>query len=638
MGKAESKRSLSTVVGTLVWMVSLAVLGLAIAAMSCAHPVADDFARAAVTNWLDYMYRVMYLTWSGRWASIGIAAFVLPRIDLVNSYPLLIAILACVQLLGCAAYAGILADRRPLIAFSLPLFAMLWAGMPGLATGFYWFTGNVENQLPASCALVLVCGAMHRARGGAVGKLALLYDAILAALAFVIPGMHELSGLMLCIVLGAAASVAYASGRPLRTWIILLGAATAGFLVTFMAPGNVIRAENSDFPDRENVQVTVRLAFSQAIGTLPWWIADPKLLAATLCLVFWPGRRDLPWSRSRWRWLIPAASILLVAVGFAAPSWAIGNLMPERTLSTIYIVFVLGWFATMLVCFGPWANLPRLDRFRERIVLLAAIAFAASLLLTGNWPRVARALWAEAPVWHAAQAREDALLMAARAAREKDAVVPYVPPPPFFIMDEPVKPEAAAFPNMFVALYYGFDTIRMAEPEMETVAAWDFSRRPPGTGGWVLNRAALRIDDTGAVLGATADLDYLAIGSLLGFEVDGSERIEAEVSAWRVSPESGRVEVPLGLVVVFYAERLKPGVQSNWPFSVEGNANLLPVPGNPGTYRAPMEGRKGWRNIQDYLFISVKTGSISGPDKNRGVRFEIHLKSIRIVRPRTAPR
>ena len=128
-------------------------------------------------------------------------------------------------------------------------------------------------------------------------------------MAIVATGMHELFGLLLCIVLAVGTAIAFRVGHHSRwLWLGVLAVAIIGLVFVLAAPGNYIRA--SEYHAGQNLRLTLREGSEHLLRCVLAWAMDPKLLFASLLFVFHPAIRRirppwLDWVRARWTAVLP---------------------------------------------------------------------------------------------------------------------------------------------------------------------------------------------------------------------------------------------------------------------------------------------------------------------------------------------
>ena len=370
---------------------------------------------------------------------------------------------------------------------------------PGPGDGLFWFTGAVENLLPAALGGAVVALLARSARTSGLARVALRAAALVGALA--VPGLHELHGLSLCLVL-VAATVLVATTRTSGAggaWAVWPWAACAvlsvlGAAVVVVAPGN---AERARFYPPPHLLVAARITAAEVARDLPAWALSVPLLAATALFVAHPSVRA---ARPAWvaralggsrGWLVPALTLALVVGGLFVPSYALSSPPAGRTLSGVYLMFLLGWFASAFVLTRGWvgradgADRPDAHSSARRLARVAALVLAASLVAQGNTRLGLADLVRHVGPWRAAMRARYATLRASQSPAERVAgvvVLPRVPRAPDVFFAEDIEERPAAWRNACVAGYFGVPGVALA-PKVRT----------PG-GGVVAGTAAGAID------------------------------------------------------------------------------------------------------------------------------------------------
>jgi hypothetical protein len=389
--------------------------------------------------------------------------------DLVRVYQILLLInpaLLAVSVYTLLRAARIGATRPQSLALAGSALALYWTRMPDPGETVYWLTGGVDNLTGLALSLLLLAGLLcGRAQTMSVAVPATAGLGLAAVLA---TGFHEVFGLLLCLALAAGAIQMWLAGNANRwTWTFCLVAALAGFLVVYAAPGNEVR--RADFPLAADLGVTVRLTAEQIMSNVTRWILDVRLLAGTLSLLILMPQALIgpdPVSRPAARDIAIAALTWAAAVvgAFAAVSWAIGMVMAPRTLNGIYLIFLTGWFWTLVML---------IRRFSERALSLmdvrawirggAVAVFCASMLLTGNTRRGMIELAGAAPVYSAAMDERWRTLEAKAAAGDLDVVVEPLPARPrLYIKYFELTEDPDFWVNSYIASYFGLRTVRLA--------------------------------------------------------------------------------------------------------------------------------------------------------------------------------
>lgn len=459
--------------GALVACAVATVLVAAFVPMYFAHPLADDLARwheGARDGWFSVM-RHNYLDWSGRWAATGLEGAVLPYLA-GHRYGLALAVLAVIQLAACYAFVRLMLGecltRRISLGLATCFFALYWSGMPAPGETVYWISGGIEYQLSISLATIVLWLAAAMPDSGLVRGLCV---ASICLVILFLTGLHELTALMLAVALAIAASVSYRrrDGR-LGTWCCWLAVATAGLFVNGLAPGNAARA--SVFVNAHSIPKTLGLTAKFMLRDVSIWIADPRLLSASLFLFLspWFARLRpawLGWAGIDWRRILPGVGALFLILGAAIPAFATNCSPPGRAENLLYFVFLTTWFATLLAC-TRWPE-NWILRGEPPAPLLQAAALGIlglSLACTGNTSSALRDFDKRIVRWHQAmQLREE---LAATAARGVDLVVPAMPPLPAVFFDNDISRDPGEWQNQLFANFYGLSTVRL-ETELDRV-------------------------------------------------------------------------------------------------------------------------------------------------------------------------
>jgi hypothetical protein len=465
---------------------SVATLIAVIQQARFAVPAADDFSRARIGEdqgwgaWWTFT-KGSYLTWSGRWSGVGLAAAVLPRIDLHRDYGLVLAVVLATQLVGLAVLWRLLlgpGQRAAAAAATVVTAAIAWNRMPGPAESLYWFTGVAENQLPMTLVVLCVACMVALGRPG-ITPFARWGLAVLAAvLAVMVTGMHELYSLALWGFV--AVDFAWAirdrrEGGAARGMVLAL--TTIGVAVLVLAPGNAVRsaevarvAESLGHPipaaKGERLVQTIRYIASQHRTTIPKWLLDPTLLGATVWFLL-ADRARRPSARVP-GYLGPLALVAwagLVAFWIFLPTWVLGGWIPDRTVGSSYTIFLAGWAANLVFWSraGVLGEPTRPDRRLALLGLGAPLVLATGLLADGNL----RTIYQEAKSGRAAAYRAAALERDIRTREEVEAgneAVVWAPLPAVhpLAMDQGATDDPAHWANRLIASYYRLRSVSVA--------------------------------------------------------------------------------------------------------------------------------------------------------------------------------
>jgi hypothetical protein len=469
------------------WATSVAKAGAVTAAiltvaatlgmMWFAVPMGDDFCRAAVQKPWPELIRHHYLTWNGRWASIGFYAALLPNVDLVGAYPWLLVVPTLAQVGSLLFLWRLLLGPRAWgrVALSALLtVAVLWSGMPGIEQFIYWFTRVVEYQIPLTmmivcigCLILLEQSDSTRPGWPLVGTAGII--------AVFVTGMHELCALALGVLVGLGWIWSLRARSPRQwAWATVFALSTAGLAVEVMAPGHAFRAAEIDGAIQQSGLPIVNSPVHRAIETikviaiqhneLSGWLLDERLLAASVWLLL-AGRATGAAPSGRVPHFLPPLALVtwlgLVAVWIAVPTWALRVFTPTRVLGATYTVFVLGWMINLhLWSQGPLGG----DDRRLRLMRLgAALVLMAGLLTQGTLRKVVREVRSgRAAAYRAAVVdRDRRSRLAGRSREQTDLVWESLPQRPVLLSDPGLTTDPSDWRNKCIAGYYGARSARL---------------------------------------------------------------------------------------------------------------------------------------------------------------------------------
>jgi len=406
-GRAAASRLIDPLMALAIGAAAAATLAVAFALLVHAHPMSDDLCNGVPLRELGVLgaTRHEYLSWGGRWGSLFAAVVFLSLVDVTRAYPLGIGAIFVTQILALGFLVSSLPPLRgrTRLAWGLALLlaALYWSGMPHPGESVYWLEGAWVYSFNVSLALVVVAGLLRLpaapspARGAAAAGLALM--------AFGIAVFHELPALALLAVLSAGALVALrARDSRWRAWAAVAAAVLAGLASIVLAPGNAAR--QSHFQEGGNVVQALVAALRMWIRVLDapvgrgdplgslmplGWLADPRLLAATVLFVCAPSIRSLragwlerePWL---WRLGVPALGLGILTGSFLVGGWGLGRTLPLRAFNYLYLVFLLGWFVTAFAWMQPHAAAGGPPAGAGYLRVVCAAILALGLLVSTN--------------------------------------------------------------------------------------------------------------------------------------------------------------------------------------------------------------------------------------------------------------
>jgi hypothetical protein len=403
-----------------------------------ALPNGDDFCRAglqpligSVNGWHASTSALGYTVdswrfWTGRWASMWIEAAALHSLDVASAYPVAL-LLAWVPIFAglWVAVRHALPQSNSILATAL-LFALFWSIVPEPGESLFWFTGAVENVLPVALA------------GAAVALLT--RDKWWPAIPFsiIVPGLHELFGMLFIAVLAAGAVMA----RRRLPWLVCAVLALFSEAIVFAAPGNAFRVAATV----RDPASTLGLTIWQLFRYLPDWSLSGALLAATGAII--SSRPQIPWAEhfAGWRLaIIPALTLGFAVAAIIISTYVLKAPLAPRTLAGICLALLLGWLLTAI------AAAPRFQA-NPTLVSLSSIALAGCLVLQGNTRAGLFDLKYKVRPWHHAMTARYSDL---RLARGRALLVARPPDAPSVFIWRDILEDPNDYRNVCLASYFG---------------------------------------------------------------------------------------------------------------------------------------------------------------------------------------
>ena len=467
------------------------------------YPLGDDFIRAWNTKKLGLLSSIQLerAVWSGRWASTSLAYLTLGSINFIRYYGVILLFFMgffaiCLHLLFCTMLRTSFQSKTGLLT-TLSFLSIYWAGMPSLGE-MYWLPGALEYH--ASIAIIMLSIACLIRTGRKHCPLRSVLGITGTIAAFLAPGMHELLGVMLFIILIGGFIIAVKTHIPGRLyWLLAIIGAILGGIWTISAPGNAIRS--GYFPDRYNIGLTISITGTQVVSYFPGFIADIKLWSGSVIIVLLNlpspecirrlhctgiAQRIFPGSRPKWIGWIIIPWLILMGIILAVPSWAMGIPLPGRTKNVLYFTFLVGWFLAILVTIRNYqlrhtsvgksvSSIPDAEssgnssfqKFRHKTVLkLALIVWVLALIFTRNTINALDDLFYRGWIFKKTMIQRDAFLRHAAAKGLKDVYVTYPPVWPHCFNHCEASNNPAEWVNQALARYYGVTFVTLSDKQI----------------------------------------------------------------------------------------------------------------------------------------------------------------------------
>lgn len=457
------------------------VWGFMLAFCFFSEPTIDDLNRATSAREIGLIESVQweYNNWSGRWLGVGISYAVGGAADLTKYYPLIL--LTYIFLL----FAGLVSLLRFTVCGPFTWLSAIFCGFVGLAIywnhapapgeTFYWATGGLENHV--SLAIIFASFTtflrVTDSFAAASTKLTALKFILASTLSALISGFHELYACVWMTLAASAVLFSLAMGAHTRVtlfWCLITVAAIGGFLIVLLAPGNDVRISN--FEDSKNIKLSLLLTLHQILMYLRPWMANPTQLAASFALLLAPTSLPSPaWLRTHktlFRIGVPLVGLALILGCFFAGGYSRGKPLGERPLNAVHLLFLVFWFATLLI--WKW-TLPTQDhhgsdelrQFAQRLALLLLSMF---LVTSGHMATGAIAdLRDRAIPYREVTLERYHLAKQAKVVGQVDLVVPPRTTRPGIFNEVDLNEDPTSAPNVAFARYFGLESVRVQQAD-----------------------------------------------------------------------------------------------------------------------------------------------------------------------------
>ena len=350
-------------------------------------PSYDDYTVPSIINRMGYFPTqwYWYTKWSGSYASSGILALVHPLIYSKSG-------IEYYGLFSCLLIIGFVISLYRFVVSLIPsatigyklgaltgfLFVYLFE-MPSPTEGFYWLVGAWTYSLGVIVALEL--GTQLISYNHNKTKINLGYMILLAVL---LPGMSEVIVIIFiasyCLILSL---IFFQRNKINRINYIILSILAIFTLVSFLAPGNSVRAENVFEAGTSSRDLSIVLPQTFKFGVqkmMHWTFIGPFMIIAFLSLsIISKIRPELLNLVNNWTkfgyWII--ASNVFVFVFIFPVLWSSG-IAPDRIYNPIALYYL---FVTLISIFFIF-NLLKIKRFEipmPAVIMISIFLFGYTL-------------------------------------------------------------------------------------------------------------------------------------------------------------------------------------------------------------------------------------------------------------------
>lgn len=372
-----------------------------------AMPQADDYGMAREVEKHGYWgaHTYWYTQWSGRYIGVDTSNLFIIMTDLSPTW---YWIVPWFMLLGTFfsfyflfyQIGKLYFDRTQLMWASLLFSLILLARLPSISEAYYWLMGATCYTWGNILAITMTALIIKIYKMDHLGKR--LWFSFLAALSGAAAvGTNEVLMGVMVLLLGLTTVISIWKKNPHRFEILFIFIAVAvNSAFVYFSPGNAVRGDH--FPNRNNFLFSISNSLGYTFGFVKHWVLDALILSSTLLLI--PIiQRIAPAVRIPQSWRKPLLFYPMLAAGFIPLTffpafWAMGLQPPERTQNLIYLIFLFGWYGTVIIY-----TLLFHDRAQEKdiiprhIVRGACAIFIIGLLLLPHGYSTMKDLFTKAP-------------------------------------------------------------------------------------------------------------------------------------------------------------------------------------------------------------------------------------------------
>lgn len=346
------------------------------------HPSADDYNFFVKTDTLGYIGAQInwYTTWTGRYFSSAIISlpiflkssnftvYKLVPIFLIAGY------LYSFHLLIKTLLKDISSKNSAIIsAFFLTL---IFAQSPSIAEAFYFLSASITYTLP-NILLLLFLAVLVKA----LTRKNIKYQIAAVVLPTFIVGSNETIMVLLTLILSSIIVLKYLKEKSISSFTVIIFSITIIFsLVVFFSPGNAIRGMN--FPEKHQFLYSVKKSLVAMRGYIGLWL--PSLMIFGVILGGFLKKLDVKTHLLNIHpILILVITLFSVFTCFFIGYWSVGSLIPDRTINTIYFIFLLG-ITFSVISFVSNTTLTSYIRSTSFISAVLIIFLAHSQIKSGN--------------------------------------------------------------------------------------------------------------------------------------------------------------------------------------------------------------------------------------------------------------
>lgn len=344
---AETARYLETAVNTFAVLFAIVVAFISIGYTFLIYPQADDLERTAADRYVSPLVRVRadYFHITGRWGAGLIEYYTYLGGHVIARYPVMLTICLLIGFIGCCCVIALLMGRRisdrSVLAGGVIAYSAIWLSA-WRGEAFYWFPAIVEYWVPIGLGMVLLW--VLSSFTGWWSKI------LIVAMAFVLPGIHEVFGSWIVAVLSVIWVVQFRKSKPGRN------TTAAAILVSVLSTASVVLAPGISERAAGAPHQPLSDAFNQALHierliSAHWPSMAPLLLVILLAAAHVRLRPSLYDDAPLFIKICLLVAIFpLPVLMLAAISYGLGGDIPARVCDAFYFLQAASVGAFVAMC------------------------------------------------------------------------------------------------------------------------------------------------------------------------------------------------------------------------------------------------------------------------------------------------
>ena len=309
------------------------------------NPGSDDFDfayDAQTTPFLELQIR-NYFNWSGRFFCNGLIStnpLVFNNYFLFKIIPILLLLFFIFSINFFLTKLNLFNSKNNKWAFvGLIVFLYIYQ-MPDVCEGFYWLPGALTNLLPVPLALLFYCFLLPYFKTKKWFLIIITPITLLAAI-----GCNEIIVVELLLINFSLLIFHFTINKKLNYSLLMVCILTLLFAsIELLAPGNAVRASNITIKHQfiYSVLKSIQITFSLITKWIPIIILCCFFILEELVALVESPKIDKKYLVHPF--IAFCFSFIVVYIGIFPGLWSLNSCPPNRTINTIYFVFLFAFF------------------------------------------------------------------------------------------------------------------------------------------------------------------------------------------------------------------------------------------------------------------------------------------------------